>query len=1354
MARLTEDEPGDPFHVEITSVLIPPSPRWKDFQKGGQYPMRKIPLILALALPLVVAPFLRAADLPLVYRDDFSKGAGAWEPTDAKAWKISDIDGNPAYEILGGSKYEPPYRSPINISLLKGHHVGDFVLTARVQSKQEPRGHRDMCVVFGYQDPANFYYVHLGEKTDPHANQIFLVNEAPRIAISEKASAGTPWEVGKWHQVKVVRTAATGLIEIYFDDMETPSHVAHDKTFLNGGIGLGTFDDMGLWDDLELRGVTVEEVATTHPDPKSLTFTKWTPDFPVPDPVAISFDPQGRAYVTQTRRRKANDLDIRDNTDWIPNDLSFTSTADKEAFYREQFTPGNSAKNVKRVADLNGDGLHDIKDLTVLSERIHLIEDTDGDGLADKTGIFAEQLDHLIGGVAGGVLYHEGEVFVSPVPELVKFRDTDSDGKADERTVVASGFGIHLAYAGHDMHGLSVGPDGRIYWSIGDKGIRVKTADGLDYRFPHQGGLMRCEPDGSNFEVFAHGQRNIQEVTFDEHGNFFGVDNDADFAGEKERFVHIEQYSDLGWRSHWQYLRNDYNPWDDEQMYVPFHEGQPRWYTAPLGLYENGPAGFKANPGTGLGPEYDGYFFLTSAPNGQQWAFQIAPRGDSFAMVNDHKIGDGIPLVGLNFAPDGGLYGVDWGGGYPMNENGAIWRIDVPEAKANPLRADTRKWIAADLSGEEVASLVTLLGHADQRVRMKAQFELVKRDALAELTSAAAKVEAPQLARLHAIWGIGQLLRRDAAKDEALTALFGDPDPEVRAQAIKTVTDRYGRLLGLDRIPAPTKEGHALTSTLLPRLEDPSQRVRIQALLGLARLRDTAATAAIVKRLSLKENHHGLTYLRHAGTMALAACAPTETLAGFADHSSDFLRVCASLALGKRGDPAISVYLADKDPVLAADVAVAIHDDWMIPDAMPALAAALGRHLAHEPLTRRALNANFRLGTPEAAERVTAFVAAGEAHEALLEAGLEALENWTTPGQLDLVVGQYRPLDPRDPSVLATALGKHLDALLTSPLSAVRTTAMDLARQTKVPIANETLVIVFKNADATASLRSAALRLLASQKAPDLAAIVDTALDDRMDEVKIAGLDLLAGLAPDKALSEITRRLESKSSLAVKQHAIRSLPVAGGLEKIRTLLTALEAGTIEPALQLDVFETAKAEAFAKDPDMTAIVTAKESAWMTAMATDPVAPYRIALEGGNAARGKSVLLNHPAGQCSACHKIADGKGSDVGPNLKDIGAKKERRYILESLVNPQAVVASGYGNIAITLTDGSSVAGQFRSEKDGKVIVRDPEGKETSVPVDKIKERSPVISTMPPMGFILQKSEIRDVVAYLASLKGK
>ncbi|MEM1444395.1 MAG: heme-binding protein, partial [Verrucomicrobiota bacterium] len=534
-----------------------------------------------------------------------------------------------------------------------------------------------------------------------------------------------------------------------------------------------------------------------HPDPKQLSFTKWTPDFQVPDPVALSFDSKGRAYVTQTQRRKANDLDIRLNMDWLIDDLRFTSTEDKENFYREQFIPENSAANAGRVEDFTGDGIHDIKDLMALTERVHLIADEDGDGLADTIHVYAEQLDHVIGGVAGGVLFHDGDVYVSPVPEVVKFRDTDGDDKADAREVIASGFGTHLAYAGHDMHGLFLGPDGRVYWSIGDKGIRVKTADGLDYRFPSQGGLMRCELDGSNFEIYAHGQRNIQEVSFDRYGNFFGVDNDADYAGEKERLVYIEQYLDSGWRSNWQYLRDDYNPWNDDLMHVPYFEGQPRWFTPPLSNYENGPAGFKYNPGTALGSEYEEYFFLTSAPRGEQWAFQVKPKGDAFEMVNDHKIGEGVALVGLNFAPDGALYGVDWGGGYPLNQKGAVWRIDVPEEKAHPDRENTQGFLEADFSDKDLEEIVNLcslfLRHADQRVRLKAQFELAKRGATKELQAFALDTDYEQIGRIHAIWGLGQLIRAEKADESTLVGLFSDADPEIRTQAIKTVTDPYGR---------------------------------------------------------------------------------------------------------------------------------------------------------------------------------------------------------------------------------------------------------------------------------------------------------------------------------------------------------------------------------------------------------------------------------------------------------------------------------------------------------------------------------------------------------------------------------
>lgn len=1317
----------------------------------------RIPSRFLLALVLFAPLSLpRAKEFPEVYSDDFSKGKDNWTATDEKAWKVSELGENKVLENLGGSKYKPPHRSPYNIILLDDVTVGDFELTVRVQTTKEPYGHRDMCLFFGYQDPSNFYYIHLGQKTDAHANQIFLVKEAPRIAISEKTTEGTPWKEKTWHDVKIIRRVADGLIEVYFDDMETPTHVARDKSFTWGQVGLGTFDDKGIWDDFKLKGTIVTPPSSVQADPGQLKFEKWTPDFQVPDPVAISFDPKGRAYVTQTMRRKANDLDIRQNRDWLMDDLRFESTEDKVAFYKEKFTPENSKANAKRVKDYNKDGIHDLKDLTALTEKVHLITDDDGDGFADSIYTYAEDLNHLIGGVAGGVLFHEGDVYVSPVPELVRFRDTDGDDKADEKEVIAAGFGVKIAYAGHDMHGLFVGPDGRIYWSIGDKGIRVKTEDGLDYRFPNQGGLMRCEPDGSNFEIYAHGLRNIQEASFDQYGNFFGVDNDADYPGEKERLIHIEQYLDAGWRSNWQYLRGRYNPWVDDTMHVPWAKGQPRWFTPPLSNYENGPAGFKFNPGTALSVDYQDYFFLTSAPNGQQWAFQVKPRGDSFEMVNDHQIGKGVALVGLNFAPDGGLYGVDWGGGYPLNQKGAVWRIDVAENVAHPDRENTKTFLETDLSAIESDQLPTLvelmLLSPDQRVRLKGQLELAKRHDRETLRRFAHDSAFGQLGRIHAIWGLGQLIRRDKTSSEDLTPLLTDTDPEIRAQAIRTMTDPFGRRLGLDRIPNPPGQSHALTPRLIEALQDPVQRVRIQALLGLGRIGDPEANEAILSLLARKEHDVSMTYLRHAGAIALAGAVPTDTLAKLKDHKSDFVRACTVIALRKRGDAAVAEFLADKDPVTAADAARAIHDGWMIPEAMPALAEAIHLHPENEGFTRRAINANLRLGGLESAQRVAEFVATGKGSDAILSAGIEALEHWSKPDPIDLVVGRYRELEPRDPAIVSAAVKSSLKSLLTSDSSIVRSGSMQLARDSKIPLSNDVLEAVILNTKGEAELRNEALRTIASQEGSNLAKIVEVMTSDREPLLQKTALEILATLSPDQAMEEIVSRLSKSKSLEVRQHAIQQLPQVNGEKEITRLVSELVSGKLDPALQLDVLETAKNSKFASVTAISEPLSKWEAGLQAKIATDPASAYPFALAGGDAERGKSVFMNHAAAQCIRCHKVQDGKGSDVGPNLKKIGKERDVAYLLESLVDPQKVVTEGYGNISLTLKDGSSVAGQFRKEEKGHVVLRDPEGKEKKISLDKIKEKSPVVSTMPPMGFILSKGELRDVVAYLASLK--
>ena len=222
--------------------------------------------ILTFFLISAVLP-LGADEMPLIINENFDTGSGAWFPTDPKKWTVDDLDGNNVLHLHGKSAYAPPVRSPHSITLLKNHVLGDFVLTARVQTLQTTRGHRDMCIFFGWQDPSHFYYVHLGEKPDANSSQIFIVNDEPRTKITETENIGVPWQNDTWHDVKVVRKIADGLIEIYFDDMTTPQKVAHDKTFEWGLIGLGSFDDLGLWDDVKINGIAINDQKAKLPEP-------------------------------------------------------------------------------------------------------------------------------------------------------------------------------------------------------------------------------------------------------------------------------------------------------------------------------------------------------------------------------------------------------------------------------------------------------------------------------------------------------------------------------------------------------------------------------------------------------------------------------------------------------------------------------------------------------------------------------------------------------------------------------------------------------------------------------------------------------------------------------------------------------------------------------------------------------------------------------------------------------------------------------------------------------------------------------------------------------------------------------
>ena len=199
-----------------------------------------------------------APKLPLLASFTFDDGKlERFKFSDPKAWEPTESDIGKALTLARKANYKPKFRSPERYAILDDIVVSDFTLDVRAQSTVKDYGHRDLCLFVGYQDPDHYYYVHVAKAADPHAHSIFLVNGAARVSIATERTKGFDWTDG-WHKLRVERRVADGSIKVYVDDFAKPIMQAVDKTFVWGKIGVGSFDDLGKFDDLELRGTKVD----------------------------------------------------------------------------------------------------------------------------------------------------------------------------------------------------------------------------------------------------------------------------------------------------------------------------------------------------------------------------------------------------------------------------------------------------------------------------------------------------------------------------------------------------------------------------------------------------------------------------------------------------------------------------------------------------------------------------------------------------------------------------------------------------------------------------------------------------------------------------------------------------------------------------------------------------------------------------------------------------------------------------------------------------------------------------------------------------------------------------------------
>ena len=1068
------------------------------------------------------------------------------------------------------------------------------------------------------------------------------------------------------------------------------------------------------------------------------------------NPSAICFDGKGNLYVAEIHRWRAGVQDIRNEQQVLLDDINNETSQDRLEMYQ---------RDTRRPVTF----------YTEFEDRIVMIRDSDSDGRADDSRVWAGGFNDVLDGPGIGLVSgYDNDIYYTNIPHVWHLEDTNNDGQADERTSLQDGFGVRMSISGHDMHGILWGPDGRLYWSIGDRGFSFTTKEGRHYHYPYEGAVFRCEPDGSNLEVVYTGLRNPQELAFDQYGNLFTCDNDAD-QWDKGRLVYLIEGGDSGWNHGHQVLLNfrnqlelrtpvykhpdhkeiPMNPWMTEAIWEPLHEERPAYTLPPVDIVSWGPSGMVYNYGATAVPErYENHFWICNfgGAKGDLEAFSVKPDGAGFALDQHEVFMVGLGNTDVEFGPDGKMYLSCFNNnGWYKQDIGNIYTLSSKEAEEREIVKETQKLLTTDFSTLVESEISPLLGHVDMRVRLRAQFELAKRGS-SEAFEAAIDQSENRLQRLHGVWGLGQLARKDESLVRLHLELLDDPDPEIRAQAVKIIGDIRSE-----------EAGPALTELL----RDDSLRVQSFAAIAIGKCGYPQALPTLLERLA--ENDNKDVFLRHAIVQGLWGLNEREKMLKEIHNESAAVRLGVLLALRKLKDPRVKYFLSDEDPFIEAEAIRAIND-LDLTTALPDLADKLTSYTSagSAPLPKghrewiqhtRLINAAFRVGQPKNASDLLDYAAQQGIPMLLREQALLALLEWKEPKPVDSTNGAYRPLDPASRVDVTKAVQEGLPAVFATAEGNLISLATRLALEYGAEAPVELLTRQIQDEKADVDARIGSLRGLASQDPGALEPLWDSLLGEENHTLRAAAVETLVSLDAARGASE-ARKLAESDQLRLRQagyHLLGSLEDEASVSLLRNRLSSIEQE--KPGAILDLLEAAAASEDEAIQQQLAAYEAKLDP------DDSLAAFRPALAGGDVGKGKELFLTHAAGQCAKCHKI-NGDGGVAGPELTGIGSREDAEYLLASLVAPSDYVVPGYGMMLVTLKTGESIGGTLMEENDQQITLKIPNPEDPNEQVEKKIARSdvassqPPVSAMPPMGYLMKKGEIRDLVAYLASLKEK
>ena len=935
------------------------------------------------------------------------------------------------------------------------------------------------------------------------------------------------------------------------------------------------------------------------------------------------------------------------------------------------------------------------KPLREAGDRILILEDTDGDAVADKTTVFYQGRDI---DSAHGITVLGDKVIVSAGENVFLFTDANGDDKPEKKELLFTG--ISGTQHDHGIHAFAFGPDGRLYFNFGNAGERLKDkngkpvvdragnvveANGKPYR---QGMVFRCDLDGSNVETLAWNFRNNWEVAVDSFGTMWQSDNDDD-GNKAVRINYVMEYGNYGYTD-----ERTGAGWREPRTNLEADIPHQHWHTNDPGVVPNvlltgagAPTGIIVYEGNLLPERFRGQMIHCDAGPNVVRAYPVNNDGAGYsATIEDVAVGNRDQWFrpsDVCVAPDGSLLIADWYdpgvGGHRMGdiERGRIFRVT---SKGQAAKYSVPK---VDVSTPEGA--VAALKSPNLATRYLGWTALAGMGAKAEpALSQLWKNYDPRL-RARALWLLGRIDDGDAHIAHIVAKAAQDQDANIRIVAVRLARQRaaQGR-------PFPLE-------TMRELAHDPEPQVRRELAIAM---REVETSKAVIFMLTLASYHDGKDrwYLEALG---IAADGRWNEMLPYLDAIRD------SRGPNQAERDIIWRSRADATSGLLAEI---VRDPEVPLDELPRYFRAFD----FQPEAAR---------TPVLMELAFAPVADGDARAAYI-----AAESLARIGKVDLA----------NNAAQRTALNAVLDRAQGTRQFVEFVERFNIADRDDELIA----LAIAHPADELGVL--AAGSLLKRDRKP----VIQQALEgDRSQAALLA--EALGNTANGRSVGVLLPVVNNgKADAEVRRKAV------AGLAKSKPGAERLLALTKDKSLDAALLPAAAAALHgATFPELQADIN-QVFPLPPGKANAPLPPISVlAQRRGNVGDGKLVYMD--AGTCAKCHQV-NGLGQNVGPDLSEIGSKLSREAMFESILYPSAGISHSYESYVAVTADGNVVTGLMTSETSTEVSLKAIDGivrtfKKADLD-DLVKQN---VSLMPAdLQKVLTEQQLVDVVEFLTTLRKK